>query len=535
MPTTYVEGSAQDENLFLRLYENLFKTSYVRRLSVVFAFVAAMSALVAMGLLSFAWEGFFQTYTRANVQTVADNLADAISEAYQEVHRHEIVDSRAYDVPLYPSLSAEDAAIAKSAYRIQRSLEFQVYDAHDEVIYASRGYQDSLEADKKMASTAITTSAITVDNVAVGRVEVWVTGSNVLLSQTDQDFRKQSYQVMIIAAFVSIVLATSIGFLFARRLVRPIEIISNATNKLKDGDFSARTNMDGNDEIALLGKTFDNMAENLEVDKELERRLTTDVAHELRTPLMAIQSTVEAMADGVFEADTERLNTVSLEVQRLSRLVNDMLKLGRLENKSAPMNPEVVNVGELVRLVAGTHEAYVKEAGLDFAYEPEDNVVVWGDKDMIRQITANLLSNAVRYTQSPGTITVRVHKDNTDAMIEVQDTGIGLTDEERKHVFSRFWRADESRVRETGGLGIGLAVVREIVEKHKGWIDIQSKKGEGSNFIIHLPLYNFDQIKSDSGHEHQSPLQSGQPKTPKQMANRFTIKGERTIDESYYD
>lgn len=144
------------------------------------------------------------------------------------------------------------------------------------------------------------------------------------------------------------------------------------------------------------------MADSIERDRELERRLTTDVAHELRTPLMAIQSTVEAMVDGVFEADEERLETVNSEVQRLSRLVDAILKLSRLESRSTPMKKEVVNVGELIAGIVATHEAFVADSGLTLKYEMEQGVRVLGDADMIRQATANLISNAVRYTSEGG-------------------------------------------------------------------------------------------------------------------------------------
>ena len=190
---------------------------------------------------------------------------------------------------------------------------------------------------------------------------------------------------------------------------------------------------------------------------------------------MAIQSTVEAMVDGVFEADEERLETVNSEVQRLSRLVDAILKLSRLESRSTPMKKEVVNVGELIAGIVATHEAFVADSGLTLKYEMEQGVRVLGDADMIRQATANLISNAVRYTSEGGLVTVRVKRGDIMASISVQDTGIGLTPDEAKMVFSRFWRADAGRTRESGGLGIGLSVVKEIVERHNGWVQVEGR------------------------------------------------------------
>ena len=161
---------------------------------------------------------------------------------------------------------------------------------------------------------------------------------------------------MVFATVLAIVLASCIGFLFARNLVRPVNTMASTARAIKEGDFSARTGIRGEDEIARLGMTFDAMADSIERDRKLERRLTTDVAHELRTPLMAIQSTVEAMVDGVFEPNEDRLETVNSEVQRLSRLVDAILKLSRLENRSNPMKKEVLDVGDLISGIIATHE-----------------------------------------------------------------------------------------------------------------------------------------------------------------------------------
>ena len=228
----------------------------------------------------------------------------------------------------------------------------------------------------------------------------------------------------------------------------------------------------------------------------MEMQLTSNVSHELRTPLMAIQATVEAMVDGVYEADEERLVTVNSEVQRLSRLVDALLRLSRLENRANPMKEEIVNVGELIEGIIATHEIFVSDSGLTLRYEAQPDVYVMGDPDMIRQATANLISNAVRYTPEGGTIDVSVRRGDIMASIAVKDTGIGLSREEAKMVFSRFWRADAGRTRESGGLGVGLAVVKEIVDRHGGWVQVEGEKGKGACFTIHIPLYDEERARA---------------------------------------
>ena len=158
-----------------------------------------------------------------------------------------------------------------------------------------------------------------------------------------------------------------------------------------------------------------------------------------------------------------------------------------------------------------THEAFVADSGLTLKYEMEQGVRVLGDADMIRQATANLISNAVRYTSEGGLVTVRVKRGDIMASISVQDTGIGLTPDEAKMVFSRFWRADAGRTRESGGLGIGLSVVKEIVDRHGGWVQVEGEKGKGACFTIHIPLYDEDASK----HRRNSKKRTGHKKPAK--------------------
>lgn len=497
-----------DKGIVERLRERVFGYSYTTRVTVTFALIAVMTVIVAMGVLSFVWEQHFQAYTRENVQTLAESTASGIAHRYEK--NHEAVLNSEPDPDKgkeYPILGIDDVAPAEAAHSLQPGMGIQVIGPKGTtVVYDSSRSEHTgevpqvLGGDMSFAPEAkdemATANIVLSDGRTIGTVRMWVYGSDLLLSKADQAFRQQSYQAMAFAAALSIVLASCIGFLFARGLVNPINRITRTAAAVKEGDLSARVRLEGSDEIAEMGQTFDAMIESVEKNRKLERRLTTDVAHELRTPLMAIQSTVEAIMDGVFKPDGERLSTINMEVQRLSRLVDAILKLSRLESRSTPMREEVVNVGELMRPLVMSHEAFVIDAGLTLELDVEDDVIVYGDPDMLRQATANLISNAVRYTPAPGKVTVVVRKGDVMASIAVRDTGIGLSREECKMVFNRFWRAEESRERQSGGLGVGLAVVQEIVDRHGGWVQVEGQKGEGACFTIYIPLYDLERIKA---------------------------------------
>ncbi len=469
---------------------------YTTRVTISFSLIAAMTALVAIGVVSLVWEQHFQTYTQENMRQVAETTAEQIAERYEVIGHYS-------DEVLEP---------ASNTVAVSKGVGMQVVDTQDRVLFDStivvagrEGLVTSSIAPPQSPEN-MARAPIVVDDVAMGSVRVWVYGSDQLLRAGDEEFRDRSYQAMLTAAIIAIALASVIGYFFARSLVRPIKRMTDTAVAIKEGDLTARTNMEGEDEISQLGQTFDAMAAAVERDRKLERRLTTDVAHELRTPLMAIQATVEAMVDGVLPVDEQRLMTVDSEVMRLSRLVDSLLKLSRLENRSNPNKQELVDVGEVVAGIIATHEAYVAESGLTLTYHADENVIIMGDPDLIRQATANLISNSVRYTDEGGCISVRVRRGESMAKIAVQDTGIGLTPEEARMVFERFWRADSGRDRESGGLGVGLTVVKEIVERHNGWVQVEGRKGEGACFTIHIPLYNEKEQRKRNGRKGGTPF-----------------------------
>ncbi len=450
--------------------------SFTARITLSFAAIALMTALVAVGMLSFVWEQYFQSYTRENMENLAESVADSIAQSFENTTPNDW-----YSGAL---------AAANSAAALYDTVSIQIVSADGSVVYNSGVHANFISPSLPENERNTASAPIVVNDEQVGMVFVRVFGSETLLTQADQDFRNKSYQAMIFASLFSVLVAILAGFILARLLSRPINSITNAARALKEGNYSARTHMAGEDEIARLGKTFDQMADSVEANRDMERRLVTDVAHELRTPLMAIQSTVEAMIDGVFAADEERLETLNSEVRRLSRLVDALLKLSRLENRANPVEFSKVDLVEMVDTVVATHQTYVEESGLEFTYHHDPHVYVYGNADMLRQATANLISNAVRYTPEGGSVRVSVTQGELMGTIVVQDTGIGFTDEEAKNVFSRFWRADAGRTRESGGLGIGLSVVKEIADRHGGWVCAEGKPNEGARFTIYIPLYN---------------------------------------------
>lgn len=460
---------------------------YSTSLTLGFALTAIMTAVVLVVVLAMVWEGQFMAYTRQNMQSIADSTAASISEAYQQTGE----------------LDETAAAAAAGASSLSSDIVVQVVDADGNVLYDDTWARsttltpDAAEGTKPVPATVptaqealVTSQILDEDGVVVGEVRLWAFGSEALLTKSDASFRSNSYGAIATAAAIAALLACVIGYFVSRGMAKPIQRITSTAKQIRNGDLTARTGVTGADEIGQLGETFDDMATTIERDIKLEHRLTGDVAHELRTPLMAMQATVEAMQDGVLPADDEHLEVVASEVRRLSRLIDAMLKLSRLENGTTEVKVEKTDMVYLVKsLVSAQHQLF-HERGLHLRFVDETahgELYADVDPDLIREAIVNLMSNAMRYTNADGWVKVFLRQDRSDVLIGVQDTGIGIAKEDIPQTFSRFWRSDVSRERVSGGLGVGLAITKEIVDKHNGTILVESELGKGTTFTLRIP------------------------------------------------
>ena len=509
--------------------------SYGSRMALSFALTSLMTVLILVCVIMVVWGSAFSEYTRANVVDLAKLTSEKLADSYEQDGEWTV--DTLYAIAQSSSISDDiglqvlDAEgtilyddtwpVASVAADVKKSEAEPVPDtgsaeegsvvatdqgsARQEAATSAEGSATAAEKDEPkikfdrhgLISTAptdeegaITEPITTSDGKVVGKVRLWVLGSDVLLTKTDTAFREKTIDAMFLAAAIAVAISVMIGLFVSRMLTNPIRRITGTAKQIRDGDLSARTNMRGDDEIDQLGETFDEMATSLEKDLKHERRLTSDVAHELRTPLMAMLATVEAMQDGVYPTDNEHLETVASETRRLARLVQQMLDLSRMENHTAPMNIEAVDMVELVRGIVNAQEPlfHERDLRLRFADETQGKMpYIKVDPDMITQCVINLMSNAMRYTPEGGWVIVTVGLDRKHLTISVSDTGIGIAKEDLSRIFGRFWRADASRAREAGGLGVGLAVTKQIVERHHGFISVESELEKGTTFTIHLP------------------------------------------------
>ncbi len=305
------------------------------------------------------------------------------------------------------------------------------------------------------------------------------------------NFRAGVTEAMLLAVFIASLAALLVSLLFSRGIVAPMQQMTRASQRIAAGHYAERVAISGQDEIAQLGGQFNQMAAELEQVETMRRRLIGDVSHELRTPLTAIKGYMEGLLDGVLPASAETYQQIHAEAERLSRLVDDLQELSRVEAGAFHLDVAPVSLAALIETTAKRllPQLQQKNITLKLALPPE-LPPVRVDGDRIAQVLTNLISNAVQYTPAGGAVTVSAGAAGGEMRVSVADTGVGIPSENLPHIFDRFYRVDKSRSRqEGGGSGIGLTIAKALVEAHGGKIFATSAGvGQGSLFSFTLPL-----------------------------------------------
>lgn len=336
-----------------------------------------------------------------------------------------------------------------------------------------------LEPDASMAAPVI------VSGQAVGETTVSQANGR-LLTAEEVSLRESLNRMHLIAGAVSAALALAVALYLALTLSRPLRRIRAGAEAMGAGQLDTRVEECGDDEIRAVGRALNRLAETLQREEELRKESVADLAHELRTPVNGLLGRIEAAQDGVLADEAANLDAMHKEALRLTRLLDDLSSLAEAERPGLLLTVAPVDLGALVRRqleVAG--EAF-REKGIAISSDLQKTIVA-GDPRRLEQIVVNLLANALRYTDADGRVTVRVRRQGDEALLEVADTGIGIPADDLPNVFTRYWRGEKSRSRATGGAGIGLAIVHELVRAHGGRVTVESKVGAGSTFRVVIP------------------------------------------------
>jgi two-component system sensor histidine kinase BaeS len=325
--------------------------------------------------------------------------------------------------------------------------------------------------------------AVSANGAPVGTLRVLFPAGG--LDRGDRHLRAALLSAVGWSAALAVFFALVVSVLVARGVVRPIRRLSAAVSSLRLGGDSPRVGPQaGPGELGELGRAFDAMAASLEHEDRLRRALVADVAHELRTPVAIMQAETEALADGMVTPSRDALNSLHEEAVRLGRMVEDLQTLASAEAAGLELQPRQLDLGRLAADAADSLASRFWEGKIKVEQDLPPTPIL-GDPRRLHQIVTNLLSNAAKYTPPGGKVTLRAGTDGADAVLEVADTGPGIPEEERAMVWERFYRGRSGRLAD--GSGIGLAVVKELVDAHGGQVNIDEVSGGGARFIVRLP------------------------------------------------
>lgn len=374
----------------------------------------------------------------------------------------------------------------------------KVYDAGGSMVWDAENHDMSLcgQIMKDISARMAERGAVGgfVDNIydikqgdkKIGSVSIKYYGP-FFMNEADFNFITVMNTVLLVIGIFSGACSVLVGCLLAKRISRPVTKTAYIAKQISKGNYNLKFEPGTSiRELDDLATSINHLSDALSDQENLRKRLTADVSHELRTPLTALSSHLEAMIEGLWEPTPERLKSCHEEVKRLGTLVEDLGQLARIESENLVLNRSQVDLLDTVRTVSDTMKWEISKKDLTLSVEGQP-VLVEGDRHRLSQVAANLLSNAIKYTPEGGMIHIQISQTKTSGIFKVIDTGIGIPEKEVPLIFERFYRTDKSRNRQSGGAGIGLAIVKSIVAAHGGTVTAESEEERGSCFTVVIP------------------------------------------------
>ncbi len=456
------------------LVKNVFRrTSLSVKLSLAFLAVILLAAVLVYFLTERAIEQRYDVLRAQEKQSTFALFSNALGAYYSTFGSWKGVERLFYQGV---SIRLGDKEVA--GFTILYTTPLSLANEKGQVFLSTEN-----DIGRRLTQAEIDSGPIVVDGAQVGALLLFDKSSPV-----EEALLVSARRSALLGGMITTVLASVITVLLVAQMLSPLRALTRATESIAKGQAPEKLHVKSRDEIGLLGESFDRMIDNLYHSERLRQTMTADIAHELRTPLTIIQGTLEAVLDGVYEPTPETIAPVYEETLHLGKLIDDLRELALAEAGELHLERERTDIGALVRqIIDATVPALEGAAEVRVTVDGESPFAMV-DPKRFRQILANLLGNALRYTPADGRVDVEARWVENEVEVSVSDTGPGISPQDIEHLFERFYRGDASRNRAVGGSGLGLAIVKQWVEAHRGRVWAENRPEGGARFTFRLPV-----------------------------------------------
>lgn len=474
----------------------MFKTLFSKMLTIYLAL--ALGMLIVLGVtMAGIFRGRYVSEREMEMRRECSALATVVASRYTSEERRAVAveqltnSARQYDSFIQlrftdPSLGKVSFFDEDSRYKWASCDEVDL-SKETETIMASDGTSIVMDMFSSLISFPTMTVFQTMKDDggnALGVIFMHIDMTGLYESIT------QVYMDILLSALIAVFFATLAVFYITNIITRPIKLMNNTVMRFSRGDFDARIDMRGQDEVSQLGRSFNHMADELNTLEQARRSFVANVSHELRSPLTSMRGFLEAMSDGTIPKEEygKYLNIVLSENRRMTSMVNDLLDLARIESGQSVLNITVFDINELLVRTLITFEAQINAKNIDMRLElAKNHSGVKADRDRITQVIRNLVDNAIKFSPEGGVLAVKTRFNGDSCYVSVKDNGAGISKEDLPYVFDRFYKAEKAHTpSNTSGTGLGLSIVRRILEQHGQDIFAESNVGEGACFTFTL-------------------------------------------------
>lgn len=441
------------------------KSPILKKLTLVILTVSFGSILISGFIINISLNYQFQSYLDKAEELRQQHIVNNLAELYSEYG----------DWSHFP----RNINIGRTAF--MGNLRY-VTDQHGEIVIVGRS------GIPRRNNSTLTARPIRLDGILIGTAYF---GRNIIqniLTAQDEMFRFTINRSILLTMFLTGLISFMVAVIFARRFIAPIMEMSETAKNMTSGNLESRVSNLPPDELGQLGMGLNQLAERLSAMEKLRKKMTADVAHDLRTPLATVRSHLEGMIDQIIPSDKKNLESLLEEVNRLTLLIDGLQEIALSDKAIHSFQIEPIELSSYLTEIVRRLEPLFQSKGISLSFNPSDICMVKSDRVALAKILDNLLSNALKFTPPGKNVQLNLKIEGEEVIIEVSDEGVGITAKDLPYIFERFYRTDRSRNRDSGGFGLGLTIVKELTEALGGMISVESKPEEGSVFSVKFPI-----------------------------------------------